>query len=147
MSINFNTTKVVNSDVISLENLILDVENYHNFLHWCKVVKLRCEGEEMITEVTIATIYSYKFNCKIKVSRGQDVQIDISGAKIMQFAFTGKWVLKPINSTEVRVFFTIDINFFLPFMERLIKPRMAKYCEEIVNCFLEELQQRRGKNA
>ncbi len=123
-----------------VENLILDIDNYKEFLPWCTDSKIISKKKNKnILEIIADLEIGYSFAKDVYTSH---VKYDINSKKIVVNAIDGPlkhleniWILKEINDCECEVEFYIDLELKNILLDKMLNKMFDIGFEKILNSF------------
>ena len=140
-----NIIKTFNYPLELVENLILDIDNYKEFLPWCTNSKVISKKKmNNIIEITADLEIGYSFAKDIYRSH---VIYDINKKKIVVNAIDGPlktlenvWVLKEINTNKCEVEFLINLELNNLILNKMLQKMFNIGFEKILKSFEERAE-------
>ena len=132
-----------------IENLILDIDNYKEFLPWCTNSKIISKKKNQNSIEIIADLeIGYSFAKDVYTSH---VKYDIKKRKIIVNAINGPlktleniWTLNEINESECDVEFFINLELKNIILNKMLNKMLlsSKYLDELADLLQKEINKR-----
>lgn len=122
-------------------DLIVDVDRYHEFIPYCTASRVRSReadgaagNEVMLADLVIA----YKFLRETYASRvlltGAPLTVTVNQARGPFRHLFNQWQFTPTDN-GCTIDFTLDFEFAVPLLRRVIQPMMGRVVEKFVAAF------------
>lgn len=127
-----------------LYNLVLDVENYPDFLPWCKSCKIKSKTEdEILADLRIGfKFFSESFTSRVTFDPYNMIQVEYLDGPFKYLH--NKWTFTPSTENGVTftiVDFTIDFEFKSRLLQGLIQGVFSEAVQKMVRAFESRAQQ------
>ena len=133
----FNETKTIPYDANLLHNIIMDIENYPNFLPWCSSASILDRKENHLIaelEITFKGV-SYSYISRVYSRKlGGSYEIEVEGVSGPCKYLKNSWVIKSINNcSEVKFF--IDFELKSRILDMVVNMFFSTISEKIIGAF------------
>ena len=118
-----------------LYNLVVDVERYPDFLHWCVNSRIRERTEaQFLAELTVAFKgIRESFQTVDVLTPERKVEVNLRSGPFRYLAST--WTFTPVGEQKTRVDFFIDFRFQSRMKEMILGPVFTQISKQMVSAF------------
>jgi coenzyme Q-binding protein COQ10 len=137
---NFKESKILPYSASQMFDLVMDIENYPQFLPWCKIAKII----EIIDDQNLKAdlVINFKSFFEKYTSLVSHHKISDHEFKVKAVAIDGpfktlitKWHIKNINDQNSQIDFFIDFSFNSIILEKMISSLFEKAAQKMINAF------------
>lgn len=133
----FNETRIIPYDANRLHDIIMDIENYPNFLPWCSSATILSQKENhLVAELKIVFKgVSYTYVSKVSSRKTQDLyEIEVVGISGPFKYLKNIWRIKSINNhSEVK--FSIDFELKSRILDMVVGVFFSTVTEKMIAAF------------
>ena len=139
---NFKESKILPYPALQMCNLIMDIENYPQFLPWCRIAKIT----EIIDDQNLKAdlVINFKNFFEKYTSLVSHHKISDKEFKIKAIAIDGpfktlvtKWHITSTDDQKSQIDFFIDFSFNSIILEKMISSLFKKAAQKMINAFEE----------
>ena len=128
----------INIELPIIFNLINDINNYKNFLPWCKNSKIISESDNhIIAEIEVKkNLVNWKFSTENKIIKNKKITMELKDGPFSHLQ--GFWNFKKIDKYNTFIEFYLEYEFNNKPIEFTIQPVFSLIMSSILKSFIKE---------
>ena len=142
----FDRNAIVPCSAEEMFHLVAEIENYPQFISWCKFVSYKTDFPGCITAEIKAEIKGIPLNFSTRNKNTPFKSIDINLHKGSFKALSGKWSFADIAEGQCNVGFFIEWKFRSLVLEKSSGFIFEQVADKIFDAFLERAHEKQRKN-
>ena len=136
---NFRDSYICAENINYLEQIIMDIERYPEFVPWCEQAKiLEIVNQEIVAKLIImykGIISSYTSRVSVDKTMPAKVCINIVSEQNPLKFLQATWTLDSLAENTTKVEFSIKFSFKSLFLHRLLNRSFDKVCKQMMSSF------------
>jgi len=138
-----------NHNIYDVQNLIIDIEAYPEFLPWCSAARIIEENEhQLIADLVISyKAFTEHYRSQVNIAHPDDEGYASVNVSMISGPFKylkNDWKLKKIDESMTEVDFYISFEFKSIMLEKLIGMMFANTCDKMMKAFEDRADQLYG---
>jgi coenzyme Q-binding protein COQ10 len=141
----FTQTKTLPYPAASMQQLVLDIEKYSEFLPWCRQAKIvrRVSSQNLQADLLINfKNFFEKYRSDVRYGKTSETVyfIDVAAIEGPFKKLTNRWKFRDLGNGNCEVEFFIDFEFNSIFLTKMLGAVFEKAAEKMMNCFEERAE-------